>query len=69
MSISGDAAGAMAGVVVLLVAMQLVPLVWAYTDGVRLIGAELDISAAQRYTVARRWMGALVPGAAAVTFL
>lgn len=49
--------------------MQLVPLVWAHTNGIRVLGVELDVSSAHRYTLARRWADALVPGAAVVTFM
>lgn len=57
-------------VVLILVAMQAVPLVWAHLDGVRLdLGAELDVPPAQRYAAARRWADVLLPGAAAITFL
>lgn len=39
-----------AAVMLVVVAMQLIPLVWAHTEGIRLLGAELDVSAAHRYT-------------------
>ncbi|KAL1519222.1 hypothetical protein AB1Y20_003481 [Prymnesium parvum] len=49
--------------------MQLVPLVWAHTNGVRILGANLEIPAAHKYVMAREWADLIVPGAATVTFL
>lgn len=57
------------GVLLIVVAMQLVPVVWAHTSGVRVLGADLDLSAGHRYSIARQWAESLVPGAAAITFL
>ena len=55
--------------VLIIVCMQMMPLIWACTDGVRVLGAELDVPISSRYAAARRWADALVPGAGAITFL
>ena len=55
--------------VLILVAMQAAPLVLACADGMRVIGFDLDLVAAHRLTMATRTAEALVPGAAAVTYL
>lgn len=55
--------------VLIMVCMQMTPLIWAYSDGMRVLGAELAIPGAFRYTIARRWAELMVPGAGAVTYL
>lgn len=45
------------------------PLVWAHTNDLRLLGAEVEVRAQSRYDMARRWANALINGAATVTFL
>ena len=46
---------AAASMVLILVCMQMTPIVWACTDGMRVLGAELAIHGSFRYTIARRW--------------
>lgn len=52
-----------------MVCMQLTPVLWACTDGMRVLGVELAIHGSFRYTIARRWAELMVPGAGAVTYL
>ena len=58
-----------ATLVLVMVSMQAVPLVWACTDGMRVLGAELAIPRPSRYAVAKRWAELMLPGAGAVTYL
>lgn len=48
--------------------MQLVPLVWAYTDGIRLIGTELAAPASVKFTLVRAWTDQLCERGSALTF-
>lgn len=57
------------GLVFVLVCMQFVPLVWAYTDGIRVIGAELVFKPGIKARLARQWAETLWVGASSLTVL
>lgn len=51
------------------VCMQFTPLVWAYTDGLRVIGAELVFKPGLKARMARQWADVLWAGASTLTVL
>ena len=58
-----------ASMALVMVCMQMTPVVWACSDGMHVLGAELAIHGSFRYSIARRWAEMMVPGAGAVTYL
>lgn len=57
------------GLILMLVCMQFTPLVWAFTDGIRVLGAELVIKPGVKARLARQWAELLIAGASALTVL
>ena len=55
--------------ILFLVCMQAAPLVWAATNGMHVLGAELAIPSRHRLSIAQRWAEFMISGAGAVTYL